>query len=68
MAEVGVRGKTHRSVPLTDDELQRADCVLIATQHKAVDYERVVRFSRLVVDSRNATRNVRDGREKIIGA
>jgi UDP-N-acetyl-D-glucosamine dehydrogenase len=68
VAEVSVQGKAHRSLPLTDEELQRADCVLIATQHKAVDYERVVRFSRLVVDSRNATRDVRDGREKIVSA
>src|SRR5262249_10243343 len=55
VAELTVRGEVHRSRPLDDDELEAADCVLIATQHKAVDYQRVVRLSRLVVDSRNAT-------------
>ncbi len=44
------------SVPLSDDELAAADCVLIVTAHRAVDYERVVERARLVVDCCNATR------------
>jgi len=40
--------------------------VLIATDHTTVDYAFVVRHARLVVDSRNATRNVREQREKIV--
>jgi UDP-N-acetyl-D-glucosamine dehydrogenase len=45
--------------------LARADAVLIVTDHDAVDYADVVRDSRLVIDTRNATRNVVSGREKI---
>ena len=41
------------------------DCVLIATDHSAYDYDFVVRHAPLVVDTRNATKNVRLGREKI---
>lgn len=52
----------HRtSVELTDEELQAADCVVITTDHAVVDYERVVRLSRLVVDTRNATRGIEGG-------
>ena len=42
------------STPLT--ELSSFDCVLIATDHSSYDYELIVEQSRLVVDSRNATR------------
>ena len=40
------------------DNLGRYDCVLIVTDHSDYDYERIVRESRLVVDSRNATRGI----------
>ncbi len=53
------------SQPLSPQLLAEQDCVLIATAHSAYDFEFVVRHSRLIVDTRNATRNVRDGREKI---
>ena len=42
------------SVPLTDDELHSADCVVIVTNHSATDYERVCQLSSLIVDTRNA--------------
>lgn len=54
-----------RSVDLTPETLASQDLVLIATDHSNVDYEFVVRHSPLVVDTRNATRMVKDGREKI---
>lgn len=46
------------SVELTDAELEAADCALIVTAHKAVDVPRVVAHSKLVVDTRNATRGI----------
>jgi UDP-N-acetyl-D-glucosamine dehydrogenase len=55
-----------RSVALDEATLSAADAVLIATDHTTVDYAFVVRHARLVVDSRNATRNVREQREKIV--
>ena len=42
------------SVELTDEEIKRADCVVIVTNHSAVDYQRVVNLAALVVDTRNA--------------
>jgi UDP-N-acetyl-D-glucosamine dehydrogenase len=56
------------SQPLTPDFLAAQDCVLIATDHSAYDYGFIVQHAQLVVDTRNATRNVRDGREKIVKA
>jgi len=39
--------------------------VLIATDHTAFDYEAIVRHAPLVIDTRNATKNVTQAREKI---
>lgn len=53
------------SQPLTADFLESQDCLLIATDHSAYDYDFIVAHARLVVDTRNATRHVTEGREKI---
>jgi UDP-N-acetyl-D-glucosamine dehydrogenase len=50
------------SVPL--DELVDYDCVLIITDHSDYDYERIVSESKLVVDTRNATKGIRS--DKIV--
>jgi UDP-N-acetyl-D-glucosamine dehydrogenase len=56
------------SQELTADFLAEQDCVLIATDHSAYDYDFIVSHARLVVDTRNATRDVSGGREKIVKA
>jgi UDP-N-acetyl-D-glucosamine dehydrogenase len=56
------------SVPLTDEALEGADAVVIATDHSTVDYVRVAEVARLVIDTRNACRAVRGPREKIVKA
>ena len=53
------------SSELTPEFLASQDCVLIATDHSAYDYDFIVKNSKLVIDTRNATKNVRGGREKI---
>jgi UDP-N-acetyl-D-glucosamine dehydrogenase len=40
------------------DNLGGYDCVLIVTDHSEYDYPHIVRESKLVVDTRNATRNI----------
>jgi UDP-N-acetyl-D-glucosamine dehydrogenase len=42
----------------TLEELGQYDCLLIVTDHSDYDYARIVRESQLVVDTRNATRNI----------
>lgn len=53
-------------VELTKEELKLSDCVLIITDHSNIDYEMVVKEASLVVDTRNATKDVVSGRDKII--
>lgn len=43
------------SVPVSAETLKRYDCVLIATDHSAYDYEMILKNASLVVDTRNAT-------------
>jgi UDP-N-acetyl-D-glucosamine dehydrogenase len=69
--------KTHRqrrhdlrmtSKKLSERMLAGYDVVLISTNHSCYDYEWVVKNSKLVIDTRNATSGVRKGRGKIIKA
>lgn len=54
------------SIPLTDAALADADCILILTDHSIIDYNRVVEKAKIVVDTRNATKNVVNNRDKIL--
>jgi UDP-N-acetyl-D-glucosamine dehydrogenase len=49
-------GHPFASVPLTAETLAAADCVMIVTDHSALDYELIRRHARAVVDTRNALR------------
>ena len=53
------------SVELTEDTLRKAACVVIATDHDSYDYQWIVDQAMLVVDTRNATQGVAEGREKV---
>jgi len=64
-----LRSRTRAAaVPLDDATLATCDAALIITDHRAVDYARVVAGAPLVVDTRNATARVVAGREKIVKA
>ena len=54
------------SVAVDGKNLASYDCVVIATDHSNYDYQQMVNDAQLVVDSRNATRWVREKREKIV--
>ena len=47
-------GREYRSVPLDSQAVAAADCVMIVTDHTAVDYRMIGRNAKLVVDTRNA--------------
>jgi UDP-N-acetyl-D-glucosamine dehydrogenase len=57
-----------KSVPLTAAKVKSYDCVLIATNHSDYDYKWIVKNAKLVVDTRNATADVKTGRSKIVKA
>ena len=47
-------GQEFRSVDLTPEVVAAADCVIVVTDHTAVDYRMIKRQAKLVVDTRNA--------------
>ncbi len=51
--DVAAAGGTLESIELTDDELRRADCVVVITDHTNIDYAHVLDLAQLVVDTRN---------------
>jgi UDP-N-acetyl-D-glucosamine dehydrogenase len=54
------------AVEPTAEALASYDAVVIVTDHSSYDYAAIVRHSRLVLDSRNATKGVKEHREKIV--
>ena len=47
-------GEPLTSTALTDEEVSKADCVIIVTDHSGIDYSRITKLAPLVVDTRNA--------------
>lgn len=58
VAEVHEDGIVRHSVPFEPHELETYDCILIAADHSAIDYERLASLECPVVDTRNAMGNV----------
>lgn len=56
------------SVPLDPETLNQYDAVIILTDHSHIDYNELVQRSNIVIDTRNATKAVTEGREKILKA
>jgi len=63
--EIEVLGQTYTSQTSVSDAVRAADIVLITTDHTNFDYESIVAEAKVVIDTRNATKNVVSGREKI---
>lgn len=62
--EVG--GKALKSVELDDKVWKKADCTIIISNHSCYNYEDIVKNSKVIVDTRNSTKEVKENREKII--
>ena len=58
------KGKTYNSVDWKE-VIDDSDIVVITTAHSTYDYESVVERAKVVYDTRNATKNVVNNREKI---
>lgn len=57
-----------RSVPFDEATVGKFDAALITTDHDNVDYAQLISWSKLVVDTRNATRNIGAGKSKVVPA
>lgn len=64
--EIEVNGLKLKSVNLTKKLLKDMDLVVITTDHSKYDYDFIVQNSKKVIDTRNATKNVKKNREKIV--
>lgn len=53
---------------LTPEYVSSRDCILISTDHSAYDWTWIARHARLIVDSRNALRDVAESRARIVRA
>ena len=49
-----------RGIELSNEVVSNADCVVIVTDHRNIDYGRLTENAKLVVDTRNATRSLVD--------
>lgn len=56
---VRIDGVLWESVQFTDEALAQADCVVILTDHKRYDWDRVLEHGVVIVDARNATSQAR---------
>ena len=54
-----------KATPLTEQLIKSADCVAIITDHTSFNYQWVVDKAQMVVDTRNAAKNVVANRKKV---
>jgi UDP-N-acetyl-D-glucosamine dehydrogenase len=66
VAALRMNGNTSKSVELTSDTIESQDCIIILTDHNAYDFRTIVAASKLVVDTRNATKELQEFKDKII--
>jgi UDP-N-acetyl-D-glucosamine dehydrogenase len=66
VASLRLGGKTLKSVELTPGLLESQDCTVILTDHTAYDFESITAASKLVIDTRNATKNLGRFNDKIL--
>jgi fructose-specific phosphotransferase system component IIB len=55
-----------KSANLTSANIASQDCIIILTDHSAYDFQRIVGAAKLVVDTRNATKDLQEFKDKII--
>ena len=67
VSKIILRGvDTYHSETLTSSVIESVDCVVILTDHSNIDYNMIVQYADVVVDTRNATRSIPIGSNKII--
>jgi UDP-N-acetyl-D-glucosamine dehydrogenase len=55
-----------RSIELSPEAVARYDCVVITTDHSSYDYPAIAAAAQLLIDTRNATKDIRAHRAKIV--
>jgi UDP-N-acetyl-D-glucosamine dehydrogenase len=65
MKSIRVKDKIFRCQELNEKLLKDSDMVVIVTDHTTYDYEWIVSYSKKLVDTRNATKKIKNNRDKI---
>jgi UDP-N-acetyl-D-glucosamine dehydrogenase len=65
MRNIRLMDKIFRVQELNEKLLKDADVTVIITDHTSYDYEWILDFSKRLIDTRNATRKIRNNRDKI---
>ncbi|MCP3776511.1 nucleotide sugar dehydrogenase [Paenibacillus sp. MZ04-78.2] len=60
-----IKNGTLYSVELSDSVLKQNDLVIIVTDHSTINYERITKEAKLIIDTRNATKGIMN-RENVI--
>ena len=60
--------KELKFVELNKESLREADAVVITTDHSNVDYEKVGKFARLIIDTRNVMASVKNPKADVLRA
>mgnify|MGYP000156248343 FL=1 len=63
--QVRVNGRRLRSRKLTPELLEEMDCVVITTDHSDYDYEMILKHAKVVIDTRNATKDVKGPKKHV---
>ena len=63
--DVTVNDKNFKNTPLDDKTIESADCVVITTNHSCFNTDYIVNHSKLIVDTRNAVKNVSIETDKV---
>ncbi len=58
-------GKEYKSVEISEKEIKNADIVIVTTDHSDYDYNFIAKNAKVVLDTRNAAKDVVENREKI---
>ena len=66
VTELNYEGLTMKSLELTSEVLEAADCVVVATSHSSYDWNWILEHSKLFIDTKNVTHGVASNRGKVV--
>jgi len=55
---IEIFGEDLKSMSIEPNDLSEYDCIVITTNHSNYDWHKIVKDSRLIIDTRNATKNI----------
>jgi UDP-N-acetyl-D-glucosamine dehydrogenase len=61
-----VNGRALKSIDTSPAEIAKQDCIIILTDHSVYDFRKIVEAATLVIDTRNATKELRSFKDRII--